>query len=191
MNAKLIGTFLAGAISGFAASYFLFKNKFAEKASEEIEEIRSYYKQKEETDRKEPENIENPEQDKRDRKVYETIVKKYQSEGMADTIEAPKHKMLEPELISEDEYGELDDYDTLCYSYYKDMILTDQDDNPLSDEMINASIGLDNYKYFVNHSELDGFYIRNKLMKADIEIVREIQSYGRPDTLMEDANGSD
>ena len=89
----------------------------------------------------------------------------------------PGDNVTKPYVIKPEEFDTLDNYDAVCYTYYADGVLVDEDEDPLEIPEIATSIGLDFASHFGDHEE-DSVHIRNDLRHIDYEIVRDLRKYG-------------
>lgn len=82
-----------------------------------------------------------------------------------------------PEIIDPDEFGELEDYDTMQLTYFMgDKKLVDEDADDVIDEP-DLHIGEDILKRFEEFPEATSLYVRNETLKMDFEILRDDFSY--------------
>ena len=91
--------------------------------------------------------------------------------------QTPGDSITKPYVIKPEEFDTLDNYDAVCYTYYADGVLVDEDEDPLEIPEIATSIGLDFASHFGDHDE-DSIHIRNDLRHIDYEIVRDLRKYG-------------
>lgn len=89
----------------------------------------------------------------------------------------PGDNASKPYVIKPEEFDTLDNYDAVCYTYYADGVLVDEDEDPLEIPEIATSIGLDFASHFGDYDE-DSVHIRNDLRHIDYEIVRDLRKYG-------------
>lgn len=81
-----------------------------------------------------------------------------------------------PYRINPDEFEELDEYESDEYTYYTDGYVTDSYGLPVSDEDIEATIGLDFESYFDETGE-DQIYIRNEQRSMDFSVIRDVDKF--------------
>lgn len=86
-------------------------------------------------------------------------------------VEPGEEKVL-PYLIEPEEYGE-SDYDTQCLTYYADFVLTDEDDEIISDK---ESIIGDALEHFGDYAD-DSVYVRNDNTRCDYEIIKHKRTF--------------
>ena len=181
MTVKDILVFALGVGVGIGASYKFISDKLTAKHEEAIakekESIKKtyseYYGKNESEDKKKTEES----KEKKDKKVEDNIIEKYEelaaeySEEVASTVtESVKDVVYE---ITDDEYGEIG-YEELDLFYYRNGVLTNDNDEIMEDVEIDISIGstdiLDNRK-----SDGTYCYIRNDELQIDycVEMVDE------------------
>lgn len=181
--------FVLGAACGAAGAYFYLKKKFEQYAQEEIDSVKEMYKaEKKEENPVEEEMVEvnDPKPDlkdlKKDQKNYNRkSIKEYTDytkfSGSTDKPEDPIHQPFteEPEIISEEEFGEIDEYDTITLMYYSDGVLAED----ISDEIVDNAdekVGTD-YVDVLMKDDKDVVYVRNEIDKVDYEICKNLQTY--------------
>lgn len=192
-------SFLAGAALGFGAGYIFLKEKFKKISDKEIESVReAYQKMKDNVYQKKPldqlaekykETNEAIKISAADRRSLNDILKGYGAEfdpSDDNTIDLTKarqemearqsvRKALKeagerPYEISEEEFGEFEDYTTIGLTYYSDGIVADERDLPLDDmERIIGSSWQDDFDTIC--------YIRNDALKCDYEITSDPRLY--------------
>jgi hypothetical protein len=169
--------FIGGALLGSITTYFVVKKKEQKRADEEIEEMREHYKHK-----KESEKSETKQDDKAEEKhvIERTIPKPF-----SNLVEMPKEAVnLIAEYagddtiveITEDEFSELDDYESLTLFLFSDGTLTDSEYQPISDTEI-----------YISEDTLEKFFkgidtsiiLRNNKLKADYEILKMQDTYSK------------
>lgn len=82
-----------------------------------------------------------------------------------------------PYVISPDEFGEIDGYETTTLTYYADGVL--EDDYYIvidKEEEVDAMVGIDSFNHFGEH-EADTVFVRNEKQKTDFEIQRDLRKY--------------
>lgn len=179
--------FVAGAMIGAAAAWYLTKNRYAALAQEEIDSVKTAFANRFGDHRNEPASkaIDIPEKKEENRfaavsslsafgesKVentdYSSITTGLGYSG--DVIDEPE-QVDKPYVISQNEYGEFGDYMEISLTLYEDGILADDDDEIIED--IEAVLGTD----FMNEFEDDVVLIRNDARKCDYEVVRDYRGY--------------
>ena len=192
MNAKTIIAFILGAAAGVASSMLYFKTKYEQKADAEIQEIRDLYAKKSETEeKKEDAPVTSHQVTKSDdlhataRRVSEytkyTSKEDAQNEEPKDGIHVEKIDFTpmknpnppKPYLIDSSDYGQDDNFDPLCWEWYTDGILANENDEIVDD--IQEWIG-DGLKVFAE-TEDNLFWVRNEKYGVDIEVARSGITY--------------
>lgn len=165
---KYVLAFSAGAAIGVAASWGYLKTKYEQWAQKEIDDVRSYYKNKREPEyyvdkasKHEPVTAE---------ECYKHLADGYSTESTSVKIEDDNA----PYVITPEEFGDIDDYDTTTLYYYADGILTDLEDNIV--ENVADTVGEDFVSHFGEYED-DSVCIRNDIHKCDYEILRDLRSY--------------
>lgn len=167
--------FLLGLGVGAAGSYFYLKGKFEQYAQEEIDSVKEMYKAQK-TEEEDPEE----EYFEKTSSIAERIKKNNGYVDYSTKVERPvdpMHKPFseEPEIITEDEFGELEEYEKVTLSYYFDGVLADN----LSDEIVEdaeSKVGKDYITRLIDDEE-DIVFVRNDIEKIDYEIVKNLQTY--------------
>ena len=178
--------FVAGAAIGSVVTWKLIEKKYKDLADEEIESVIETFKNrkpritkdevKETVEKvinkwKEPKetvedivtaegySIENEEEIDEDNESNYTV-------NVDNDIE-----IINPYVITPEQFGEYNEYGTKTLTYYADNVLTDEVDNPItSDEMITM-IGPDALDHFGEYED-DSVYIRDETNEMDYEILK-------------------
>ena len=184
MNNKITGVliFAAGAIVGVAATSKYFETKYAQIAQEEIDSIKEFYGEKmreiDEDDTDAPLVIRDEEVEE-----YHTCIREAgYSEEPSDEITAnpipvppvETEPANEPYVISPEEYGEIEEYTLIGFTYYADCVLADENNEIVED--VDACVGWDSLKTFGEYEE-DSVHVRNDRLRCDYEILRHEQTY--------------
>lgn len=178
--------FVTGAAIGSVVTWKLIEKKYKDLADEEIESVIETFKNrkpritkdevKETVEKvinkwKEPKetvedivtaegySIENEEEIDEDNESNYTV-------NVDNDIE-----IINPYVITPEQFGEYNEYGTKTLTYYADNVLTDEVDNPItSDEMITM-IGPDALDHFGEYED-DSVYIRDETNEMDYEILK-------------------
>ena len=176
MNSTLSNVimFAVGAAIGSAVTWALVKSKYERIANEEIAEMRDYVRNKVEPEKVEPKKFEN-EKFQMDKAKYVNLTADYlksfneEEKGGAEDMEETK-----PYVITPEEFGENDDYDTVSLTYYADDILEDDQGNIIDDP--DEVVG-EGYADHFGEFEEDSVYVRNDELKIDYEILLDVRTY--------------
>ena len=180
MNGLLSNTliFAAGAALGSVAAWKVLETKYKRIADEEIASVKEMYRnssgsteddeQKEETKTVSRFTEEyDPIDEKKKMTYYERMVEDYTEPK--EVLDVSK-----PYVISPDEFGECDDYDTSSLTYYSDGVLTDDRDEIIEDA--EDIVGNDFESHFGEYED-DSVFIRNEKHKTDYEILLDQRNY--------------
>ena len=165
--------FAAGALVGAFAGARIAKKHYEELAQEEIEEVRAYYKNKEE-------KIEEPKQEVEEKveveekKEYDNIIKHGNYMTMEEDEENEDDELYdsddEPYIIDPSEFGNYGHYATQTCTYFADGVLVDDVDEVIEDpDSLVGTYHIDIFRDF----DATSVYVRNDWMKMDFEIIRD------------------
>ena len=174
MNATLnkVFIFAAGAVIGSAVSWKFAKRKYEQIAREEIDSVKEmygkkYYEPVGEATEDVPDNVFPTEEEKQE---YANIVQNYK-EGGSESMEIG----TPPYVISYEELGEIEEYDTVSLTYYADGVVADDWGDVIED--IPNVIGEDFSNHYDNADDPDMVYVRNERLKCDYEISRDVRKF--------------
>lgn len=203
MKSKLINVFMfaAGAAVGSAVTWKIVKTKYEQIIQEEIDSVKEVFAERmcasqeqgdeEPTDDEvDPEQInwddledldeeDDDEPVEEDLNDYQRLVNTYtEQKGGAEEMGTA------PYVISPYDYGELDDYEQVEFTYYLDNILEDDEGHIVTnaDELIGPK-ALNTFGEY----EDDAVFVRNDMLRTDFQILRDPRTYdearsiGRPD----------
>lgn len=189
MNSTLskVVIFAAGAAIGSAVTWMLVKTKYEQIANEEIAEMREYVRKKQE-----PKEASEPVKSivdiqEIDKAKYVELTSEYlnsMAAGESNYIEKGGAEEVEeeykPHMITPEDYGEEEDYDTVTLTYYADGVVEDDQCNIMADpEEILGEGFADNF----DELGVDSVYVRNDELKIDYEILRDIRTYVDANTI--------
>lgn len=174
--------FAAGATIGSAVSWQLAKNKYKQIADEEIQSVKDAFSKKENDINTKlstanamlKKNMVNNDLNSTHKDAYKDILttnKYLYSENTNTKKEVPE---TGPYVISPDEFGELDDYETISLTYYSDKVLADDMDQVIDDYLV--CVGNDFMNHFGEYED-DSVFIRNDVRKCDYEILYDLRPY--------------
>lgn len=184
MNTKFINVlmFATGAAIGSLATWKVVKTKYERIAQEEIDSVKERFSMKFEP---KDEPVEEVVEEQPQRKPYQKpdlfeYAKILQEEGYTDYSESTveekggSNSANRPYLISPDEFGEMDGYESISYTWYEDGILAD--DQGIVIEDVDEIVGLDNLKRFGEYED-DAVHVRNDERREDYEILLSLKEY--------------
>lgn len=176
MNKVLYFGIMAGAAAIAAVATWVYaKDKFAKQASDDISEMKAYYKEKYESQPKEeaaePAKKEQPKTEAQkkaeDLKTYRQMARdKYKANH--DEEESNPH------VITPEQFGENNHYDRITLTYYADHVLADENDEIIRD--VEETIGFGSLNHFGEY-EADIVYVQNDILKCYYEITRDLRKY--------------
>lgn len=172
--------FAAGLAVGAVAGALVVKNKVLADAKAEVEEVREYYRSKQqekgvkevEETKEEVEEVEETKEEavKFDKNTYVNYNK------MAREYQTSKDSTFadDPYIIDPEEFGENPEYDTMTLTYFADGVLVDDVDD-LVDEP-DVVVGLENLKVLGDYGATS-VYIRNDIYRTDYEVIKDDWNY--------------
>lgn len=190
MNNKITGfmMFIFGAAVGSVVTWQYTKKKYEQIAQEEIDSVKETFSKLKEVKNKDNESDENNNvrtiveraKDKPSIVEYAAKLRKqgYINYSNTDSLfeEEVDENMIndKPYVISPDEFGEFDDYDTISLTYYADQVLVDEDDELVED--IEETVGFESLNAFGEYED-DSVFVRNDRLKCDYEILLDQRKY--------------
>lgn len=178
--------FIAGAAVGSVVTWFYTKKKYELIAQEEIDSVRDVFS-------KRKSEIKETKFEKQSEKPDITeYIKKVRNSGYVDysDSDAQEPSTTKPEpsaeddnteendyftyIITPDEFGEHDDYETISLTYYADQILADDCDDVIED--VEGTVGIESLTHFGEYED-DSVFVRNDKLKCDYEILLDYRKY--------------
>lgn len=189
MKVKMINTvmFATGAIIGSLVTWKYVKTKYERIAQEEIDSVKDAFCKKTNavikphTEEDEREDCAPSELEDTEMHEYMDAVSQYSSTTDESTVNnewkgGGTYMGTKPYVISPDEFGELDGYETTTLTYYADGVLEDDYYIVIDAEEVDAMVGTESFNHFGEH-EPDTVYVRNEKQKTDFEIQRDLRKY--------------
>ena len=163
-------TFAAGAAIGYLVANAQLQKKYDRIAEDEVASIKASFKKYRNIDTKEP-----VKDDSCVREDYEALINDL---GYADAPVPVEEAEDEIHVtITEEEFSELDDYESLSLIYLADGVLVDDDHSRMIEEEIKHAIGDVDLDAFAEDETVDAMYIKNTKLKIAYEIIKDDQSY--------------
>lgn len=174
--------FTAGAIIGSAVTWKLIETKYAKIAQDEIDSVKEVFSRRRNNSETSVEDISIDEKTnqlnaKEDMREYVAKLKEHQYIDYTqntDSEEKEEEDMDDPYVISPEEFGTIDEYETISLTYYVDGVLTDDMDEPVED--VDNVVGSDSVNHFGEYED-DSVFVRNDRLKADYEILLDPREY--------------
>lgn len=120
------------------------------------------------------------EPDPEERKRVSEYIERVKKYNKASAQEFSARTGAGPYVIDPNEYGDFEDYDTVCLTYFADGVLVDDAGDIMSEEEIDESVGKDFADYFGVY-ENDLVVIRNDERCADYHIERDLRNSSEAD----------
>lgn len=194
MNKNYIYIFLIGVVSGVVPAWYITKKKYERVAQEEIDSVKEEFRKKTDKLCKKYDSEHVEKGDKPETADHKTVVDGEILAYKRDTSrvdytrfskDPPEEVIVEvgspnmppeakPYIIPPEDFG-FEDYEPITLTYYKDGVLTDEDDEPV--ENPDDIVGSDYDSHF-GEFDHDVVYVRNERMKCDYEILRDERRYG-------------
>ena len=177
---KGVFIFLAGAGVGAGATWYFVKKHYEKVADEEIKDVVTRFKAYKETLQKEhasvPDENPNPSYEGNSRRnnvvqMERPISSDFNEELSNGIIDDPKgeNEGVAPYVISEEEFGEIEDYDQkTLFWYYRDNILATDEDLEVEDKFTTVGDTLEEFK---KDRYLERVLVRNEQDETDYEIL--------------------
>ena len=175
---KNILIFLAGAGVGAGATWYFVKKHYEKVADEEIKDVVTRFKTYKETLKEEYAGVpdENPNYEENSRRnnvvqMERPISSDFDEELSNGIIDDPKgeNEGVAPYVISEEEFGEIEDYDQkTLFWYYRDNILATDEDLEVEDKFTTVGDALEEFK---KDRYLERVLVRNEQDETDYEIL--------------------
>lgn len=172
MNSTLskVLIFAAGVAIGVAATHKYFKTKYQRIADDEIADMSNYYEKKISRLESDLDDAQNEIDDISAEVEARDMVEQYEriANGYVPPAKEVAVIMRKPEVISPEEFGEIDEFDTETLFYYADGVLTDSDNNPIED--VDNIVGRESLTHFGEYED-DSVFVRNHEQQIDYEIL--------------------
>lgn len=184
--------FTLGAAAGAVVAWKMLKTRYERQTREEIDSVIEFYKNRQsvpvtgdtESHSEVEETTEESEEDpavvkkKENYKEYLTTIRENNYADYSDSVIKKKVEeritMDRPYVISPDEFGEMDGYETETLIFYSDRVLTDEMGNLVED--VNELVNSDSLTRFGEYED-DAVHVRNDHMRTDYEILRDERRY--------------
>ena len=181
-NSVITGfSFLLGMGIGAYITYIYVKDMYAEIAQEEINSVKEAYIKKaknlqkdvitEDEKKEKVDKVKN--KNKSDISEYAAKLKESGYTNYSE-ISQEDNDVEVPYVIAPEDYGENDEYETISLTYYSDGVLTDEDDEVITNP--GELVGEDFASHFGDYED-DSVFIRNDDRKIDFEILMDYRTY--------------
>ncbi len=170
--------FVLGAATGSVVTWQFVKKKYEQIAEDEINSVKEMFAKRESDTTDVEITVESKPsveaslkkfEEKPDISTYAEILK---NEGYVS--EETKMAENKPYVISPDEFGEFEDYDTISLTYYADQVLVDDGGGKI--ENVDDVIGMESLTHFGEYED-DSVFVRNDRLRCDYEILMDERTY--------------
>lgn len=167
--------FILGAVIGSVVTWKYTEQKYEQIAQDEIDSVKEIFSKREDVDgtdlRMKADNA------KEKHNVIEYAAR-LREQGYINYSEEVKQEPMivdkAPYVIAPEEFGDLDDYETISLTYYADQILVDDNDQLVED--IQDVVGFESLNSFGEYED-DSVFVRNDRLKCDYEILLDKRKY--------------
>lgn len=166
-------SFSIGAAAGYTVTKKALEEHYAQLAQEEIDSVKERFRQLSKEAKPDETKTEDEPQKPTEEERREYV---HYAKNLGYTQEEEPAPLMEPRVISPDEFGELREYDKISLTYYSDKVLTDENGKPMSADDIERTIGADSLKHFGEYED-DSVFVRNDQLKVDYEILLDENRY--------------
>lgn len=192
---NMVFIFAAGAVIGSAVTRKLVKNKYKQIAQEEIASVKETYARENLREKTEEVSAEGGDE----KKVYTATTTdemfKDEIREIRDIVDSTTDRLknvleengytnystsrggtvttMRPYVISPDDFGEDEEYETESLTYYSDGILADDRKNIID---ADAVVGRESLTHFGEYED-DSVFVRNEELKTDYEILLDTRRY--------------
>lgn len=176
-------TFVLGVAVGSVVTWRYVEKKYEQIAQDEIDSVKEVFS------RREAEFTENTEarikadnaKEKPSVIEYAASLREHGYTNYSDMADEKPEEVKEesmsidkPYVIAPEEFGDLDDYETISLTYYADQILADDNDEIVDD--VEDVVGFDSLNSFGEYED-DSVFVRNDRLKCDYEILLDQRKY--------------
>ena len=176
-------TFVLGVAVGSVVTWWYVEKKYEQIAQDEIDSVKEVFS-KRETEFTEDTEVQIKADNAKEKPSvmeYAAWLRKRGYTNYSDMVDEKPEEVKEepmsvdkPYVIAPEEFGELDDYETISLIYYTDQILADDNDVIVDD--IEDVVGFDSLNSFGEYED-DSVFIRNDRLKCDYEILLDQRKY--------------
>lgn len=177
--------FAAGAAFGSAVTWKLLKTKYEQIAQEEIESVKEAFAKINESSEITEDNLDAPtpaEEKNPDLAEYCDIIAE---QNYTNGEKGGKELMdgVKPYVISPEDFGEHEDYETVTLSYYADGVLALEYYDVKTESMayqiiddVENTVGADSLNHFGEYED-DSVHVRNDFLECDYEILKDFRNF--------------
>ena len=168
---KIVLSFIAGAAVGTAITWKFTKEKYEQIAQEEIDSVKEVFLNRTTTKEAVSPKDDEPNVIEYANKLmtngYTNDSNKYEKKEKVSSVKGPY-------VIPPEEFGILEDYETVSLTYYADQVLADENDSLIED--VEDVVGYEALTHFGEYED-DSVFVRNDAQKCDYEILLDQRKY--------------
>lgn len=182
--------FVLGVSVGSLVTWKIVRDKYKKLADEEIESVIETFNKRYEKTPIKSENVDvNEENIEEEQKEYEQKIKEIGYVQPTDELETENEQesYIAPYVISPEEYGEVEGFDTKSWTYWSDFILSDENDILIVNPENIIGDALDHFGEY----EDDSVYVRDEKNECDYEILKSEKTFIEQFPTVEDLSGED
>lgn len=175
--------FVIGVAVGSVVTWRYVEKKYEQIAQDEIDSVKEVFSKREAefTENTEARIKANNAKEKLSVIEYAARLREQGYTNYSDLVDEKPEEVKEdpmtvdkPYVIAPEEFGDLDDYETISLTYYADQILADDNDVIVDD--VEDVVGFDSLNSFGEY-EYDSVFVRNDRLKCDYEILLDQRKY--------------
>jgi hypothetical protein len=166
-KATHLTAFIFGLAIGSIATATLIKNRYEQLVQEEVDSIKEVLLKEFKKPKKDDRAIDEV-------REYKERVTKSGYMNYASYARDEQKQTIEPYIIKPEEFGEIDDYETISLHYYADGVLADDCDELVED--VEEVVGVDFFSHFGEYED-DSVFVRNDRLSCDYEILLDSHTY--------------
>ena len=176
-------TFVLGVAVGSVVTWRYVEKKYEQIAQDEIDSVKEVFSKRETEFTEDTEVQIKADNAKKKPSIieYAAWLRKRGYTNYSDMVDEKPEEVKEepmsvdkPYVIAPEEFGELDDYETISLIYYADQILADDNDVIVDD--VEDVVGFDSLNSFGEYED-DSVFVRNDRLKCDYEILLDQRKY--------------
>lgn len=186
---KQVLIFAAGAVAGSLATYVAMKNKCEKRIQDEVDSVKKALYGDEEDSEPIPDEqdgklysgpITPVREEKEEQDVFKSMVRGYgyssELEQTAEKVKTSVKKDYAPEVIPPEEYGEIEEYDQLEYTYFADCVVVDSDGDIVDGDEVEDTISFESLNHFGDY-EADSVFVKNDVRHAYYAVYKDLRRH--------------
>ena len=168
-----VTAFAFGAASGSVAAWYISKKKYEQIIQEEIDSVKKVFANRVQEEPKELEEKDTEAEEEIMKKEIETAKVDYNKIASSYNKTSNKDDVVDPYVISPDEFGSDEEYSIVSLTYHADFKLVDGEGELVDIESTVGYMSLGNFGEY----EDDCVHVRNENTKIDYEVLLDPRTY--------------